>query len=487
MTSITKDAPSPPTGHPRKWQILIAVMIGTFMGPLDGSIVNVVNPAIAEHFDIELTLVQWVVTTYLLTISCMILFWGRLGDMISYKRVFVIGLAAFTLTSALCGASASIWMLIVCRGLQGLAASMTMAVGFALVTSAFPPQERGKAMGMYAISIAVALMLGPVLGGIIAEYTSWRWVFFINVPIGITAVIWNWRIVPPGIQKSGQKLDILGAISALVFILCLLLYTDRGDDWGWLSGGSSLLILGAIVAGAAFLWIEKAQAQPMLNPGIFRNRVFSFANLSALLNFMALYAMVFLTPFYLARILGYGDDYVKIGLVMAAAPLATLFLAPASGILSDRIGTRPFTFGGMAISALGLYLLSGLDGSSGALDVAWRLGIMGIGMGMFQSPNNSAVMGSVPPVYLGIASGVLAAMRNVGMVFGVAVATAVIAVIAPDASSAKGAAFGPEEMSEFLDGLKWAYVTGAGLAGLSAITSLLATSPGRRAAIKTSR
>jgi len=487
MTSITKDTPSPPTGHPRKWQILIAVMIGTFMGPLDGSIVNVVNPAIAAHFEIELTLVQWVVTTYLLTISCMILFWGRLGDMISYKRVFVIGLAAFTLTSALCGLSANVWMLIFCRGFQGLAASMTMAVGFALVTSVFPPQERGKAMGIYAISIAIALMLGPVLGGIIAEYTSWRWVFFTNVPIGITAVIWNWRIVPPGIRKPDQKLDILGALSALVFILCLLLYTDRGNDWGWLSGSSSLLILGAVVAGVAFFWIEKIQAQPMLNPGIFRNRVFSFANLSALLNFMALYAMVFLTPFYLARVLGYGDNYVKIGLVMAAAPLATLFVAPASGTLSDRIGSRPFTFGGMAISAVGLYLLSELDGSSGALDVAWRLGVMGIGMGMFQSPNNSAVMGSVPPVHLGIASGILAAMRNVGMVFGVAIATAVMTTIAPDASSARGAVFGPEETAEFLDGLKWAYITGAGLAGLSALTSLQATGPGKTAPVRTSR
>ena len=157
------------TGHPAKWQILFAVMIGTFMGPLDGSIVNVVNPAIADYFHVEMSLVQWVVTTYLLTISCLILFWGRLGDMISYKKVFVWGLVAFTITSALCGASQNIWMLIVCRALQGLAASMTMAVGFAIVTSVFPPFERGKAMGIYAISIAIALMVGPVLGGIIAE------------------------------------------------------------------------------------------------------------------------------------------------------------------------------------------------------------------------------------------------------------------------------------------------------------------------------
>ncbi|MFO8102411.1 MAG: MFS transporter [Dehalococcoidia bacterium] len=464
----------PATGYPRKWQILIAVMIGTFMGPLDGSIVNVVNPAIAEYFEIEISLVQWVVTIYLLTISCLILFWGRLGDVISYKRVFIIGLAAFTVTSALCGASVNIWMLIVCRALQGLAASMTMAVGFAIVTSNFPPQERGKAMGTYAISIAVALMLGPVLGGVIAEYASWRWVFYVNVPIGITAVIWNWRVVPLEEHKADQRLDYFGAILALAFVFCLLLYADRGNEWGWLSGESAILLIVAVVSGTLFFRVERAESQPMLNLDLFRNRVFSLANLSALLNFMALYAMVFLTPFYLARVIGYGDDYIKIGLVMAASPAATLFVAPASGVLSDRIGSRPLTASGMIICTVGLYLLSRLDLSSGALDVAWPLAVMGIGMGMFQSPNNSAVMGSVQPKYLGIASGVLAAMRNVGMVFGVAIATAVIAVIAPAAASAKGAVFGPGEMEDFLDGLKWAYITGAGLAGLSAITSLLA-------------
>ncbi len=435
-----------------------------------------VNPAIAEYFDIEILLVQWVVTIYLLTISCLILFWGRLGDMISYKRVFIIGLAAFTITSALCGASVNIWMLIVCRALQGLAASMTMAVGFAIVTSNFLPQERGKAMGIYAISIAIALMLGPVLGGIIAEYGSWRWVFFVNVPVGITAVIWNWRVIPIEEHKANQRLDYPGAILALAFVFCLLLYADRGNDWGWLSGESVILLVVALISGILFFRIERVVPQPMLNLGLFRNRVFSLANLSALLNFMALYAMVFLTPFYLARVLGFGNDYIKIGLIMAAAPAATLFVAPMSGVLSDRIGAHPLTATGMVISALGLYLLSDLDGASGALDVAWRLAVLGVGMGMFQSPNNSAVMGSVHPMYLGISSGVLAAMRNVGMVFGVAVATSVLATIAPEASSVKGAIFGPEEEEAFMEGLQWAYITGAGLAGISAFTSLLATS-----------
>ncbi len=210
----------------------------------------------------------------------------------------------------------------------------------------------------------------------------------------------------------------------------------------------------------------------MLNLGLFNNRAFSMANLSALLSFMALYAVIFLTPFFLVFVLQY--SILKVGIVMVAAPAATLFVAPASGIMSDRIGTRLPTFLGMVITTVGLFALSSLDQSSGVGDVVWRLVIIGIGMGMFQSPNNSAVMGCVPPPYLGIASGILAAMRNVGMVLGLAVAGAVLYNIAPVTTTMKPGAFGEAEIAEFMDGLQWAYVAGAIMAGMSAIASLLA-------------
>jgi MFS family permease len=210
----------------------------------------------------------------------------------------------------------------------------------------------------------------------------------------------------------------------------------------------------------------------MLNLSLFANRVFAFANLSALLNFVATYAVVFLTPFYLSIVLHH--DVLKIGLVMAASPVATLVVAPLSGALSDRIGTRPLAFCGMCLSAAGLILLSRLQASSNALDVAWRLAIAGAGAGLFGSPNNSAVMGSVPMVHLGIASGILAAMRNVGMVLGIAVAGAVLYSCAPVTHSTQTGAFGEAEMREFLNGLRWAYITGACVAGVAAITSLVA-------------
>jgi EmrB/QacA subfamily drug resistance transporter len=469
-TSATKK------GLKSKWLVLMAVMLGSIMGPLDGSIVNTVLPSITKFFHTDIAIAQWVPTVYLLTISCLILLYGRLGDMLGHKKIFLYGLAAFMATSVLCGLSQSIWMLIAFRALQGFAAGMMMAVGYAIITAAFPPNERGKALGIYAVSIAVGLGLGPTLGGLIADDLSWRYVFFINVPIGICALLWGYRIIPQGIKRAGQRLDFSGALTAFVFLLSLLLYANRGENWGWLSPMSISLLAVAVVSGILFIWIERKSEQPMLNLAIFSNRVFSFASLSALLSFMSLYALVFLTPFYLMFVLHY--SILKVGLVTAAPPIATLFVAPLSGAASDRIGTRSLAFCGMVIAAFGLFLLSGLNESADAFDVIWRLSVVGLGIGMFQSPNNSAVMGSAPESQLGVASGILTAMRNVGMVLGLAVSGAVLYNVAPITAYLQPGHFSPADIQEFLSGLHWAYISGVIMAGLAALTSLAAI--GRR-------
>ncbi|MDO8490664.1 MAG: MFS transporter [Dehalococcoidia bacterium] len=455
-----------------KWQVLAAVMLGTFMMPLDASIVNTVLPAITDVLHTDISIAQWAPTVYLLTICCLILLWGRLGDVVGYRRVFLTGLAAFTLTSMLCGLSQSIWMLILFRALQGLSASMVMAVGFAIITSAFPARERGKALGIYATGIAIALALGPTLGGLIAQNLSWRYVFIINVPIGIASLLWGTRIIPRSGSKPAQRLDWAGAVTALFFLLAVLVYANRGQDWGW----SSPLALGVLAAGMAFgalfIQVERSSAQPMLNLSLFANRVFSFASLSSLLNFMAMYALVFVTPFYLMFVLHY--DVFKVGLVMAASPVITLCVAPFTGAASDRFGTRFFAIFGMSISAVGMFLLANLTTSASAFDVAWRLSVIGLGSGMFQSPNNSTVMGSVPVQHLGIASGLLAAMRNVGMVLGIGVAGAVLYAQAPVSATSAPGAFGPGDIARFMTGVRWAYIAGGALAATAALTSLLA-------------
>ena len=470
--------PAAKKGIDPKWLILSAVMLGAFMGPIDASIVNTVLPSITGYFKTDISIAQWVPTTYLLTISCLILLYGRLGDMLGYKKIFLAGLASFVVASILCGTSQTIWMLIVFRGIQGLAAGLLMAVGMAIITAAFPPFERGRAMGIYAVSISAGLGLGPTLGGIITQYSSWHYVFFINVPIGIAALIWGSRIIPRSTAKPGQKLDVAGALTALVFFSSLLLFANQGESWGWASPRSLALVGITVVSGAVFYWIERISAQPMLNLDLFKNRRFSLASASTLLAFVALYSIVFLTPFYLAFVLHY--DILKVGLALMASPLATMFAAPLSGAMSDRLGTRGFRVLGMCIAAIGLFLMSRLTASDGVWDVVWRLSVVGLGMGTFQSPNNSEIMGSVPPWHLGIASGIIAAMRNVGMVLGIAIAGAVLYNIAPITATAHPGSFDPYQMQEFLRGLQWAFIAGAGIAAISAVTSLLASGQQRQ-------
>jgi EmrB/QacA subfamily drug resistance transporter len=462
-------------GLENKWHILLAIMLGTIVTPLDASIVNTILPSITTSFRTDIAIAQWVPTVYLLTVCCLILLFGRLGDIAGHKKIYLYGLGAFVVASVLCGSSQYIWTLVVFRAFQGLAASMIMSVGLAIVTAAFPSSERGKAMGIYAIGIAVGLGLGPTLGGLIAEYLSWRYVFFINVPIGIAALLWGLRVIPLGRTIPGQHLDWCGTLTSLIFLLGLLLYANRGESWGWTSLQSLVPLAIAVVFGVLFFRIEHTSKQPMLNLALFTNHKFSFASISALFSFMALYALVFLTPFYLTFALHY--SILKVGLVMAASPVVTLFVAPLSGALSDRIGTRGLAVCGMFICALGMYLLSRLQQSSQAFDVIWRLAVAGLGSGIFQSPNNSAIMGSVPPRYLGISSGVLAAMRNVGMVLGIAIAGVVLYTVAPSAASLHPGSFTGSQVQEFLSGLRWAFITGGALAAIAALTSLLAVGP----------
>jgi EmrB/QacA subfamily drug resistance transporter len=465
---------SGPRGARNKWMVLSAVMLGVIMGPIDGSIVNVVLPTIANHFQTDYALVQWVPTIYLLAICSFILVYGRLGDMFGYKQIFLTGLACFAGASLLCGLSRNIWMLIIFRVVQGLTVAMQMALGMAIVTSVFHPRERGKAIGIYATAIALGLMLGPVLGGVIAQYLSWRFVFFINVPIGVVAFFWGLRMIPAGEKKAGQRLDMAGAALAFAFLFSMMLYANRGETLGWFSGWGLALLLCTIIMGWLFVHVERRVAQPMLNLKIFSNRRFSFACLSSMLNFMGLYTVVFLTPWYLADALH--KDVFTVGMVMMAFALLTFFIGPLSGMLSDRIGYRGLGIAGMLIHATGLVLLSRLGPGADNLDVAWRLVVCGFGAGMFQSPINSAVMGSAPAQFRGIASSLLAVMRNTGMAFGIAASGAVVYNLAPFTTRGHAGPFSGANLDIFINGLHWSYLTGALFSILSATAVFISKS-----------
>ncbi len=468
-----------------KWLILGAVMLGVIMGPIDASIVNVVLPSIAADFQVDYALAQWVPTIYLLAICSFILFYGRLGDIYGYKKVFLTGLVCFAIASLICGFSQNIWMLIIFRALQGLMIAMQMALGLAIVTANFPPKERGKAIGIYASGIAVGLMLGPVLGGIIAHFLGWRFVFFINAPIAFFATILGYRVIPGGSKNPEQRLDIAGAILAFIFLFSMLLYANRAKNWGWFSGLGVTMLVVIILFGWLFFRTEWKSDHPMLNLSIFKSQRFSFACLSSLLNFVALNSIVFLVPWFLADALEY--DVFRVGTTMMAFAFVTFFMGPISGALSDRIGSRGLGFTGMIILSFGLFMFSRLTAEAQTMDIVWRLGVCGLGGGMFQSPMNSAAMGSAPDQFRGVASSILAMMRNVGMVFGIAIAGTIVYNIAPFTTQGHAGLFTSDQLGTFINGLKWAFLAASGIAILSAVTALFAKAETREegpAAIK---
>ena len=443
-------------------------MFGIIMAPIDGSMVNVILPTLTEVFSAEIATAQWVPMIYLLIISSLLLFFGRLGDAWGYKRVFQYGLVVFVAASGLCGLSPSIHGLIVFRALQAIGAAMLMAVPLAIITACFPVNELGRALGTFSISIAAGLAIGPSFGGLIASLFGWRFTFLINVPIGIAAFIVVHRVIPELKGKSG-KYDFLGAATAFGFLFCLLLFINRTQGLG-IAPGTRLLLLGAAASGIGFVLIERHTADPMLNLSLFRNVTFTFASVSSLLNFMAQFVVIFLTPFYLHRVLHYEPN--RVGLILTCFPLAVMVVGPLSGWLSDRVGSRWLSCLGQLICASAMLLLSRLPSSAGALDVALRLTLFGVGAGVFQSPNTSAAMGSVPRPHLGVASAVLANMRNIGMVSGIAMAGVILHALVPDEILDKHS-LNPSEAGFFLHGIESAFLVGAAISVVAAATALI--------------
>ncbi len=454
--------------HRLRYHVLAAVMLGGIMGPIDGSIVNVILPTLSEFFRAPVSAVQWVPMIYLLTVSSLLLLYGRLGDIYGYRRVYIWGLTSFVVTSALCGLSPTIGWLIFFRALQGLAAGMMMAVPFAIITAVFPPQERGRALGINAISISAGLAIGPSLGGLITSLVSWRYAFLINIPIGLFGLYWAYRNIPE-LKGEPGRVDVMGAVTAFGFLFSFLMFVNIAQRYGCNRRAGVLLALSLLFL-AAFLSLERRLAQPMLNLNLFKNVNFSFACLSALCNFMAQYVLVFVTPFYLQRVLH--CDPGRVGLIMTSFPLAVMAVAPFSGSLSDRIGTTLLPVLGASASALAVVLMSTLSGTASPSAVVWRLVVFGLGTGIFQSPNTSAAMGTVPRPYLGIASGVMATVRNVGMVLGIAVAGAALYAFTPHRLLQLPVLRG-EDAAVFLCGLRRTYLVGAALCALAALSSLV--------------
>lgn len=404
--------------YSRKWYVMAAVAMGVFLATIDSSIVNVALPTLTRAFQTEFAIVQWVVLGYLLTVTTLLLSVGRWADMIGKKPLYTAGFVIFTLGSALCGLSPTVYALIGFRVLQAVGASMTAALGTAIITEAFPPAERGKALGISGAVVSVGIVVGPTLGGLLIDALSWRWIFFVNLPIGIVGTWMVTRFVPAIKPAGGQRFDFLGAITLFVSLLALLLALTFGQRIGFMERRVLALFGSSVVCVTLFLRIELRRAQPMIDLRLFRDSQFSVGLLTGLLAFIAVAGALILMPFFLENVLGYTTRVV--GLLLAALPIGLGLTAPVSGILSDRFGTRLITVVGLAILVIGYFAVRTLDQNTTAAGFLLRFLPIGVGMGVFQSPNNSAIMGSAPRERLGVASGMLAITRTLGQTTGIA-------------------------------------------------------------------
>lgn len=411
--------------HASKWAVFAIIAIGIFMAALDSSIVNISLPSIAREFGTLLNgAVEWVIISYLVVTAALLLTAGRLSDMIGRKAIWAVGLFVFTAGSALCGAASSLGFLVAARAAQGLGSALLFAASPAMITNAFPAQERGRALGLNSVIVALGVSVGPTLGGILTAYLSWRWIFYVNVPIGIVGILLTLRVLTEKLHRNPGKFDPLGALLLGVGLASLTAALSFGQQIGWFSPLFLAGIVVSIVALGFIPFVERRVANPIIDMKLLRNRVFLSVNMSIILSFLALFAVSFLMPFYLEQLRGFPTQIV--GLLLTPLPIMIAIVAPFSGSFADRFGsTRCLTSGGLAIACVGLLLLSQLNAHSSVFDIIWRLVVTGIGQGMFQSLNNSALLGSVPPQQRGIASGFLATGRVMGQSLSVALAGAI--------------------------------------------------------------
>lgn len=400
-----------------------ATGMGIFLSTIDTSIVNVALPTFVNFFDTNFPTVQWVVLSYLLTVTTLMLSIGRLADMLGKKRIYNGGFLVFISGSLLCGLSQSIEMLILSRVVQAVGAAMVMALGMAIVTEAFPPHERGKALGINGAIVSIGIIIGPSLGGLILDQVSWRWIFLVNLPVGLIGTLLVHKFVPNYKPIGKQIFDLPGALTMFIGLLSLCLSLTFGQRLGFTHISVIILFLVFITCLVLFIRIETSTAQPMIDLNIFNSKLLTINLLTGLMTFFSMGGITFLMPFYLQNVLEL--PLREVGLLMIVTPISMGMIAPISGRLSDRFGSRPITVIGLGFLILGYFGVSTLSVDSTWIDYIIRFIPIGMGMGIFQSPNNSAVMGSAPRNRLGVVSSMLSVTRTLGQTIGVSILGAI--------------------------------------------------------------
>ena len=434
----------------RKWWTLGALTFALFMVMLDNTVVNVALPAIQKDLGIGVSELEWTVTAYALTFAVLLLSGGKLGDMYGRRRIFMIGLVVFTVSSLVCGLSSSAPELIGARAVQGVGSALMMPATLSIITATFAAAERGMAIGIWAGVSAMALAIGPLLGGVITEHISWNWIFFVNVPIGILAVIAAIVVVPESRDMSHeQRLDLPGLVTSGIGLLALVYALIEAHRLGWTSATIIALFALAAVALTAFVFLELHQRLPMLDLSLFKNGTFTGANLVAILVTLAMFGIFVFFPIYMQDLLGWSP--IQAGAALLPWTILIVIFAPIAGKLSDHVGSRWLMAGGMATVGLCCLELStvAVDSTFWRLLPGFILG--GLGMAFVMTPMSAAVMGSAPIDKAGVASGVLNTFRQVGVALGIAITGAIVTN-----REAAARAAGADQPQAFVHGLTFA-------------------------------
>ena len=402
---------------------LVVATLSSFMTPFMGSSINVALPAIAEEFKMDAVLLSWIPTSYLLATAISLVPFGRLADIYGRKRIYTCGIFLFTLFSFLCTIAASASYLIFFRILQGVGSAMIFATGIAMLTSVFPPQQRGRVLGINVAAVYIGLSVGPFLGGFLTQHLTWRAVFLAHIPLGLIIIgLLLWKVKQEWAEARGESFDLAGsliyaaAITGLVYGMSLV---------------PRLISLSIIAVGflslLGFIAWETRTEKPVFDLKLFRlNRVFAFSNLAALINYSATFAITFLLSLYLQQIKGFSPQ--DAGLILVSQPLVMALLSPMAGRLSDRVEPRIVASLGMVLTSLGLFFFVFLEENSSLEGIICRLVLLGVGFALFSSPNTNAIMGSVDRKFYGIASGSVSTMRVLGMMISMGIATVLFAV-----------------------------------------------------------
>ncbi len=435
-----------------KWLVLISVSFGVFLATIDSSIVNISLPTFVNELNTTLSSVQWVVLAYLLTITILMPGIGRLADILGKKSLYILGFSIFLTGSLLCGISTRIEWLIAFRVLQAIGGAFIMALGPAILAQSFPPEERGRALGINGLAVSLGIICGPTLGGIILANLSWHWIFFVNLPVGAIAIPIALRSLPVSQRIKGEKFDFFGALFLFLTLSSLLFSMTMAQNSGLVSVATIGLLVLCIIFLVIFIHVEKKIDQPLIDLKLFANHILRVNLITGFLTFVASAGLVFLIPFYLQNVLGYDPQLA--GMLMAVFPVMLGITGPISGWLSDRFGFHLLTVLGLGILSFGYFGLTRLTTSTSAMEFALIYLPIGIGMGLFQSPNNSSILSSASAGRLGVVSSLLAITRTLGQTCGTAIIGSIWAILVMNQSGIGGSGLNNVTLAPVIDQVK---------------------------------